>query len=265
MMRNPDSPLIGTSVLLTRPAGRSAALARRLRLLGARVVEGPTIAFAEPLDAAAPRRAVEGLSRFDWIVFSSATGVEFFVERWRQGGSRAFSSTARVASVGTSTASHLEEAGIPCDVLAQQNHAEGLAASLSAELREGDRVLWVRPEVARPVLAERLVALGAEVDAVAFYRTIEAPEAADVAMALRRDGFDVVVFTSPSTFERLVEADPQGREAALTALARSSIVAIGPVTATALERDGLVPASVAQTAQEDALVAAIRTAIERRR
>ena len=47
MMQAPDSPLTGFSVLLTRPAGRSAALASRLRLLGARVLEGPTIAFAE--------------------------------------------------------------------------------------------------------------------------------------------------------------------------------------------------------------------------
>jgi len=260
-MQAPDSPLTGFSVLLTRPAGRSAALARRLRLLGARVLEGPTIAFAEPADAAAPRRAVEGLGRFDWIVFSSATGVDYFVERMLQGGIRGLASGARIASVGSGTASRLEDAGIPCDVVAVQNHAEGLAHALSTELREGDRVLWVRPEVARPALAQGLVALGAEVEGVAFYRTIEAPQAAEIALTVRRDGFDVVVFTSPSTFQRLVDADPQGREASLKALAQCSIVAIGPITAAALERQGLVPASVSDTAREDDLVEAIRAAI----
>ena len=214
------------------------------------MLEGPTIAFAEPVDSAAPRRAVEALARFDWIVFSSATGVEFFVERLRQAGMRGLSSGVRIASVGSATASRLEQAGIPCEIIAAQNHAEGLAESLSAELRSGERVLWVRPEVARPTLADKLVELGAEVEGVAFYRTIEAPEAADVAQTLRRDGFDVVVFTSPSTFQRLLEADPKGCEASLAALGRSAIVAIGPVTASALERQGLSPAAVAETARE---------------
>jgi len=231
--------------------------------MGARVLEGATIAFAEPADSAGPRRAVESLSRFQWIVFSSATGVEFFVERLKQAGLRQISAGNRVASVGSGTASRLEASGLPSNVVAVKNHAEGLAEALSVELQPGDRVLWIRPEVARPALAERLTALGAEVEGVAFYRTIEAPGAADVAMAVRREGFDVVVFTSPSTFQRLVDADPNGRDASLKALARCAIVAIGPITADALERQGLTAAAVAETAREEALVSAIRAAIGR--
>jgi uroporphyrinogen III methyltransferase/synthase len=253
----PESPLSRCSVLLTRPAGRAAALARQLRLLGARVVEGPTIAFEDPADLAPARRAIEGVHRFDWLVFSSATGVDFFAERLRQAGLRPQSLTCRLASVGTGTAERLETIGMSPDVVAAPSHAEGLAESMRMELRPGERVLWVRPEAARPVLAERLASLGAEVEGVAFYRTIVAPGAAAVAESVRRDGFDVVVFTSPSTFLKLLDADPKGREAAREALARCALVAIGPITAAALEREGLKPAAVAVTARVEAIVEAI--------
>jgi uroporphyrinogen III methyltransferase/synthase len=252
-------------VLLTRPAGRSAALARRLRALGARVAERPTIAFEGPLDPGPPRRAIAGLEQYDWLVFSSATGVEFFLRRLWEAGRGAPPAQLRAAAVGSGTARRLEAAGIPVQVVGIPNTAEGLAGSLRRELQAGDRVLWIRPEAARPVLQERLTALGARVDAVPFYRTVAAKEVSDVARALHEESFDVVVFTSPSTFHRLVEADARGGAACVERLRQRSIVAIGPVTAAALQRQGLPPQAVAETAGEEAVVEAVRLAVDARR
>jgi uroporphyrinogen-III synthase len=260
-MTTADTPLKGHSVLITRPAGRGATLARCLRSLGARVVEAPTIAFEPPDDADAPRRAVAGLGGYDWIVFSSGTGVEFFQRRMQEAGREMPPANLRVAAVGRATARHLEQAGIAVQIVASPSHAEGLAECMRELLRAGDRVLWVRPEVARPVLRERLEALGARVDGVVFYRTVAAPGAADVARSLHEQSFDAIVFTSPSTFQRLADADVEGRERCLESLRRSAIVAIGPITAAALAGEGLAPAAVAETAGDEAVVQAVRRAL----
>jgi uroporphyrinogen III methyltransferase/synthase len=255
-------PLTGYSILLTRPEGRSAGLARRLRSLGADVAERPTIEFEEPPQPDKSRDVVGRLSGFDWIVFSSATGVRFFLERLVSAGLGDTPVPARIAAVGPGTAEALERAGWKPSLVAAQSHAEGLASALRQELAAGDRVLWVRPETARAVLSEALETLGALVEAVVFYRTVPARDAAEVGRAVREGRFHGVVFTSPSTLQMLLEASPETRDELIRALRRAAVVAIGPVTALALERAGITPKAIASSPREEAVVAAVRSALE---
>jgi uroporphyrinogen-III synthase len=122
--------------------------------------------------------------------------------------------------------------------------------------RGGERVLVVRPETARDVLAEALVSAGLRVEAVAFYRTVAAEDVPDTARRLASGRFDAAVFTSPSTFHRLRDAGEAmpGFAAALAALRR---VAIGRVTASALTSAGLPAAAVADSPSDEGLVAAL--------
>jgi uroporphyrinogen-III synthase len=256
-MADRAAPLAGRTVLLTRPAGRSSALIQRLKGLGAEVEAHPTIALDTPSDPAPARRAVRRLPTFDWVLFTSANGVRFFVARLHEAGTRPSTIRSRIAAIGPATADALSSAGLTAELVATDSHSEGFAEELRERITPGQKVLIVGPEVARSVLVDAIGEYGAETEAVAFYRNIAAPGVDDVAEQVCRDRYDLVVFTSPSTIRRLLEAGWCSRSQLSRALGRADIVAIGQVTARAVEEAGLRAAAVARHPNDDGIVAAL--------
>jgi uroporphyrinogen-III synthase len=153
---------------------------------------------------------------------------------------------ADIASIGPSTALALEERGLPPKIIAENSRAEGLASILEGRVAAGDRILLVRPQKTRPVLAERLREAGAEVDSVVFYRNVPAPEVEEIARDICDGRYDVIILTSPSTLARLREAASAAGIALDDALRASAVVTIGRVTAKAVEEAGLNVAGIAR-------------------
>ena len=108
--RQPRSgrPLEGRTILVTRSAEQAGDLAGRLRQRGARVIEAPVIAFEDPLDWSAADEALGRLERYDWIVFTSANGVQAFA---RELGGNPSELTARIAAIGAATREAAERNG----------------------------------------------------------------------------------------------------------------------------------------------------------
>jgi uroporphyrinogen III methyltransferase/synthase len=77
-----ELPLFGQRIVVTRPAGQSAGLTSALRDLGADVVELPAIEIIAPEDSQPIERAVRELSDYQWLIFTSANGVEGSATRW---------------------------------------------------------------------------------------------------------------------------------------------------------------------------------------
>ncbi len=258
-MAGAEPSLNGRRVLLTRPVGRGESLARRLRQLGAEVATRPTIALEPPTEMEPSRRAVRQLQDYDWLVFSSPAGVRFFFSLHRELRGDGARIPVSIGSIGPATARELEREGHPATVVAKDSHAEGLARALDGQIAPNQRVLVVRPEVARPVLVRALEALGARPDPVGFYRNVPAPGLDTVVRDVCDDRFDVVLFSSPSTLERLFQTDVAPRSEVLAALGRSRLVAIGPVTARAIEVAGLKPAGVATEPTDESVVQCIES------
>jgi uroporphyrinogen-III synthase len=250
-------PLAGRSVWLTRPAERVRTLAASLERLGASVTARPTIAFEPTKDPTGARRAVERLAEYGWVVFTSANGVRYFRQRMRAAGRTALPVSIRVAAIGPATGRELERSGLDVDLIAEDSRSEGLAAALTPRIVAGERVLVVGPEVVRPVLPDTLRAIGARAEAVAFYRNVPASGVDALAEQVRADNFDAILFSSPSSLERLLEADAAEPEQLREALARTRLLAIGPVTAEALRRAGFEPAGVAGEPTDEAVVRAV--------
>jgi uroporphyrinogen III methyltransferase/synthase len=149
------------------------------------------------------------------------------------------------------------------EAVPEQHDAAGLAAAIVARgSPSGQRFLLPRAEEAREVLPERLREAGAEVDAVAVYRTLPAAvDAAALCRRLVRGELGALTFTSPSTVRRFFEL----LDAPATQAIRGCLVAaIGPVTAEALRRRGVEPDAVAAGAGARELVAALAEAAGRR-
>ncbi len=241
--------LAGRRIVITRPADRAGQLAERLRSLGAVPLLFPTIRV-EPADPGPLVAAARALDSYDWIVFTSATGVEAFFARLGDAGKDARHVRRRkVAAIGPVTARALHERGVEPDLVPPEYVAEAIVAALG-DVR-GQRFLLPRADIAREALAEGLEARGAVVTEVAAYRTVgSGGPAPDLAEA------DAVTFTSSSTVRHFVAAGArlplQGRA--------TKVVCIGPVTAATARELGLPVDAVAAEYTEDGLIEALEGA-----
>ncbi len=235
-----SGPLAGRSVVVTRARAQASVLARRLRALGARVVEAPAIAI-EPLAATLP-----DLSGIDLLCVTSPNGARRLLEIARD--ARALAGPA-IAAIGPGTADALRAGGIAADIVPPRAVAESLVETLAD--RRITRALIVRAEVARDVLPAALRERGAEVEILPLYRTVAAPLADDA--RAEAQGADYVTFTSASSVRFYVEAAGAGRVGS----AGQRIVSIGPITSDALREHGLAPDVEAQQHTPDGLVAAL--------
>lgn len=239
-------PLFGRRVVVTRPKHQVSTLADRLRAEGAEAIVIPTIEIVEPTDdGASLRDAIAALDAYDWVVFTSANGVERFCDQLRDardlGG-------VRIAAIGPGTADALAERNLLADLVPERFIAESLLEAFPLPQRDEGRVLLARAEVARDVLPDGLRAMGWHVDIADAYRTIAA-RPTDVQRESVRSA-DVVTFTSSSTVENWVAAF--GADTL-----PSTVACIGPVTADTARRLGVRVDLVAEVHTIDGLVDAI--------
>ncbi len=249
-----NRPLFGKRVLVTRSRTQASALSRLLEGRGAEVVEIPTIRNTPPEDYAELDSAIRRLPGFDWIVFTSTNAVDAVFDRLGEAGldSRALHGM-RVAAIGQSTARELRDRGIAADMIASLSISEGLVKEMAAIGVSGSRILVPGAETRREALASGLAELGADVDVVAAYRTVNvesSPAAVEAALA---DGIDVATFTSSSTVRGLVRL-LNGDVAKLDGVA---VACIGPVTAAEARAAGLDVAILASESTVEGLVEAV--------
>jgi uroporphyrinogen III methyltransferase / synthase len=234
--------LRGKTVMITRPRAQSKEMTGMLERVGATVIHCPTIEIIEPDSWAALDAAIEKIDTYDWIIFTSANGSEFFFRRLAERRKDGIESIARltVCAIGPATAKAIESAGVRVNVTATDSKAEGALRAViehagGEEKLRGMRLLMPRARIAREVLPSELTRLGAQVDDVETYQTVTPDVKAESIVGLFAEGrIDAITFTSSSTisnFARLVGASD------LSILLRGVLIAcIGPVTAqTAVE------------------------------
>lgn len=254
--------LAGRRLVVTRRRGQSSRLVDLLVERGATVLEVPAIEIVAPPDAGPLDEALGALERYDWVVLTSANAVSAVIGRLavlglapRLGG-RGPGSSARtrpkVASVGPATTAALRSS-FPEDRVALEPDLDFRAAALvEAFAREGvagARVLVPASTRARVDLAQGLRGLGADVDVVAAYATVEPPGLAEAVRGSLGAGFDLALFASPSALEAFAGA--AGERARGLAVA-----VIGPTTEAAARASGMDVRAVASPSTVEGLVAA---------
>ncbi|HVN64921.1 MAG TPA: uroporphyrinogen-III C-methyltransferase, partial [Candidatus Binataceae bacterium] len=254
-------PLFGRRIVVTRAGGSSENFSEQLRDAGAETIQFPTIDFAPPGSYATLDRAICRLSEFDWIVFTSATGVEWFIARLKMLGSDIRDlANAKIAAIGPATANRLSDFALRVAATPKEYRAEALISALGTRGIRDKRFLIPCAAVAREILPEALRKLGArEVVVAPAYRTIE-PKNASVARIralLTENAIDLVTFTSSSTVENfaaMVHAPIEGVKAG----------AIGPITAATARRLGFRVVVQPRDYTTMALGAAIRKYLSQR-
>ncbi len=196
-----DRPLGGARVVVTRPRELASRLSETLRGMGAEVVELPAIKTVEIRDNAGLDRALENLSDYDWIVFTSQAGVGVFFDRLLRSKKDARSlSGIRLAAIGGATEKALAERGVIADCVPEKYDSSSLGRALAAAARPGERLLIPRARIGSRELTRELDAAGLVYDDIPVYDTqYAAPGAVDVGGLLaEREGL-YAAFTSAST------------------------------------------------------------------
>src|SRR5215217_2503813 len=74
-------PLEGRTVIVTRAASQAEELTTLLENYGAKVILCPTIEIRELDNYERLDEALDHLYGYDWLILTSANGVEFFLQR----------------------------------------------------------------------------------------------------------------------------------------------------------------------------------------
>lgn len=254
-------PLFGKRVLVTRSREQAGELIERLEDLGADAIEAPSIRIAPPADYGPIDEACARAGTFDWIVFTSANGVDHFMRRLLAGplDVRALKGP-RLCAIGPATAERLARYGLKVDLMPVEYRAEAVVEAITAAGSVGGRrILLPRADIARELLADELRRAGAEVTEVAAYRTLKASPVdaggLDIYKMLLDGAIDVVMFTSASTVRNFAQS--MGEEQAADLLRTTVVACIGPVTAEAAERLDIHPTVMPSEYTIPALVDAI--------
>jgi uroporphyrinogen III methyltransferase/synthase len=237
-------PLEGRTIIVTRAASQAEELTKILEDFGANVIACPTIEIRELDNYERLDEALDHLYGYDWLILTSANGVEFFLKRLNTRGLKIEDlDEIRVCAIGQRTADKLHEAHVHVDIVPSQSTAEGVFATLSefvggAERLRGLNILLPRALVGREYLPKALEDAGARVDVVPAYQTV-LPEDLDRGKlsAMLAGSGDCIAFTSPSTIKNLAKLfDTHDLGKVLPGLA---IACIGSVTATTAVEYGL--------------------------
>jgi uroporphyrinogen-III synthase len=284
-------PLAGVRVLVGRTRHQAGALSAELRNLGAKVTEIPFIEIRRPRSFQSLDSALKTLDTYDWLILTSANGVEAMWARLEKLGislDRHKRSTERkgqkltrrtqrdlkarpssperrlrVAAIGPATKRAIEQHGLKVDVVPKEYVAESVVRSLKAKVK-GKRVLLLRAKVARDVIPHELRRARAHVDVVEAYETVvpkSSQRRLQAVLANPKRRPQIVTFTSSSTVKNFVGLVGSRKVSTLDGIRTASI---GPITSATLREFKLPVDIAAKEFTIPGLVAAIVAAFEKK-
>ena len=247
MKPNENHPLTGTRILVGRARHQAGSLSASLRSLGASVIEIPFIEIRKPQSYTPVDDALKDIKSYDWLILTSAKGVEAMWQRVRQ-----LRITPRklkhlqIAAIGPATKKAIVKHGLKVKMVPDEYVAEAVVKKLRDKI-SGKRVVLIRAKVARDVIPEELRAAGATVDVVEAYETVVPEKSRARLRALMKSARrpHIVTFTSSSTAKNFAELLGNGEAGSVSPawLKDVQFASIGPVTSATL-RELQMPAAI---------------------
>ncbi|MBU1998351.1 MAG: uroporphyrinogen-III C-methyltransferase [Candidatus Omnitrophota bacterium] len=139
---------------------------------------------------------LKNISDYDWLIFASRYGVEYFFKRLEAVGldSRVLNGI-KIAAVGDSTKNRLLDFGIKADLVPRNESSKGLIERFKKENFKGKNIFLPRSDISDKGLEKELGKLGALVTTSVAYRNVMPKDLPDLDL----NDFDKIMFTSPST------------------------------------------------------------------
>ncbi len=244
--------LKGKRVLVTRPNHQSDSFVKELSAVGALPVIAPAIKVYSRMDELSAQASLDRLDTFDWIVFTSANGVDFFIAALEARGELKKLKKFKIAAIGPKTSAALEKKVKKADAIPARYISDAIAGSMGDV--KGAKILLARAAQASEVLGKELVEKGAVIEELEVY-DIEQNLDDRMIEGLRNIAKpDYLTFTSSSTVRSMKQILKIAERDWLETVPS---VCIGPVTARTLSDFGIEPYAVASVYTIEGMIQAI--------
>lgn len=201
MINQQSYPLKGQTILITRAASSNTAFRKLLADKGATVLEMPALVIKPPSTWQALDQAIQDLDSFDWLILTSANGVQYFFERLSElGKNKQNLDKTKIAVVGKKTAQCLQQYQIAPHFIPPDFIADSLVANFPEAL-SGKKILFPRVETGgREILVKELKTQNAIVAEVPAYQST-CPDQVEptVYSALLQGKITIITFASSKT------------------------------------------------------------------
>lgn len=204
-----NASLTHLHILITRPKHQAANISQQLKAAGAMVSCLPVIEIAPPADEFQICNSLQQIDNYDNVIFVSSNAVKW---AFKLGGTflQKHITNCRIGAIGNKTAAALSEYGIATSDMpaAGFNSEEFLAlASMQAQELLCQRILIIRGEGGRELLARTLMQRGAKVDYAEVYRRVCPPISSAYEMLQRQvqSPLDIIALTSCEGLHNLVQ------------------------------------------------------------
>ena len=199
-----SKPLHGRRILVTRPAAQAGKLAELIVAQGGEPVLFPLLEIGPAEDPQPLQHTIARLDDYALAVFISPNAVEFSLPRILA--QRPWPTGLQAAAIGQSTASMLAASGIAKVIVpAERFDSEALLElpELAADQVTGKRILILRGNSGRELLAETLIGRGAQVDCVTCYRRSAPLDGTPVRVLLCNGQLDALTISSSEALRNL--------------------------------------------------------------
>lgn len=196
-----NSPLAGRTVLVTRPRQQAAGLVQAIHAAGGAAFAFPALVI-EAVTLAALGASLATLGDADIILFISPNAAQFGMAAIQTAGH--LPPAAQIFAVGPGTAQALQAQGVSGVITPSGQDSEALLALPQLQVVDGRRVVIVRGVGGNALLAETLIARGADVNFLECYRRCRPrADAVPLLACWQSGGIDAVTVTSAETLHNL--------------------------------------------------------------
>jgi hydroxymethylbilane synthase len=254
-LQNPhaDLPLRGKTIISTRALEPGDTLPDILKACGAKLLPLPMIEIVPTQLDPLITEKLNHLDSYDWIFFTSKNGVSnFFKHLIDVKGNTELPKTLKLAVIGYKTALELEYYGYAPTLISDGNTSEELMNQFYEKYNPVNlNIFLALGNLADNALANRLSPSN-HVQRIDVYQTIKPlstdPEVIDL---LKNDLYDLIVFTSPSTFNHFCSFYQKEE------IGKLKIVSIGTTTTHAIQEAGFEPLFTAKKSSAEGIKDAI--------
>lgn len=249
------SILKGKTILITRSLNQAKEMIQLINEYGGKTLTIPLLKFVRNPLQDDENNVLARLNSFQWLVFTSANAVKFFLGQLNEK-QRTAIDQLNIAVVGKKTAECVTSYGLTVHLVPEPFSAKGLIHSFSRISNEPQSILLPVGQLSKPSLRLGLERQGHFVRQLVVYRTeMNDKNAQLIRQAVLSKAFDVATFTSPSSVEFFIQSleglDWQSHSSSVL------VACIGSITEQAARDKGLDVTIVPNEFTAEALIKAI--------
>lgn len=250
-LQNPQAELLlkDKVIISTRATESGDTLPDLLKAQGANVLSLPMI---ETIPSKLDEKMIQALSDlviYDWIFFTSKNGVaNFFKHLIDVKGNTELPKSIKIAVIGYKTALELDYYGYAPNLISEGNTSEDFLNQFYEVYKPKNlKILLSLGNLADNILSNRL-SVQNKVYRINVYDIIK-PEQADpeIIDLIKNDLYDLIIFTSPSTFCHFCSFYDMGH------IGKLKMASIGSTTTKAINEAGFEPALTAKKSNVEGL------------